>query len=179
MLHDVRQHQIVEVTGFNLMAGAGVFPQPIIGLANIIRLVNRFPHFSSKAVLPGSADFLIAYLHGFPTGGAVDKAVKQIVKGAAIPLHDGRAAVNQLLHPVPLFPADNGLVAILDNLPLVTGDEVHRVGANGLLVALANHMIALIDRVTEHFSNHRAAPRIIADFRFHRLFNACNRNFAL
>ena len=105
--------------------------------------------------------------------------MEQIIKGATIPLHDGRAAVNQLLHPVPLLPADNGLMAILDNLPLVTRNKVHCVGANGLLVALANHMIALVDRVTEHFSNHRTAPRIIADFGFHRLLNACNWDFAL
>lgn len=80
--------------------------------------------------------------------------MEQIVKGAAIPLHDGRAAVDQLLHPVPLLPTDNGLVTILNNLPLVTRNKVHRVGANGLLVTLANHMIAFVNRVTEHLSNH-------------------------
>ena len=105
--------------------------------------------------------------------------MKQIVEWTAIPLHDGRTAVNQLLHSGPLLPADNRFVTILNNFPLVAGDKVYCVGANGLLMTLANYMIALINRVTGHLSNHRTAPRIIADFGFHRLFNACNRDFAL
>ena len=53
---------------------------------------------AGKAVLPGSAYFLIAYLHGLPAGGTVDNAVEQVIEGAGVPLHDGRAAVNQFLY---------------------------------------------------------------------------------
>ena len=34
MLHDVRQHEVIEVAGFNLMAGTSVLPQTVIGLAD-------------------------------------------------------------------------------------------------------------------------------------------------
>ena len=69
--------------------------------------------------------------------------MEQVVEGTAIPLHDSRAAVNQLLHSVPLFPADNRFMAVLDNLPFITGNFVDGVGADGLLTAFAHHMIAL------------------------------------
>lgn len=38
------------------MAGAGVLSQPVISLADIIRLVNRLPLLAGKAVLSGSAN---------------------------------------------------------------------------------------------------------------------------
>ena len=79
MFDNVSQHKIVEITGFDLMASAGVFTQAVVGLADVVRLVNRFPRFSGKAVLSSPAYLLIAYLHRLPTGSAVDKAVKQIV----------------------------------------------------------------------------------------------------
>ncbi len=89
--------------------------------------MDRLPHFSGEAVLTRPANLFIANLHRFSAGSAVDKAVKQIVKRASVFSGDGRAAVNQLLHSVPLFPADNGLVTVLDNLPLTAGDKVHCV----------------------------------------------------
>ena len=61
--------------------------------------------------------------------------MEQIVKGTAIPLHDGRTAVNQLLHSVPLLPADNRLMAVLDKLPFITWGFVEGMGANRLLMA--------------------------------------------
>ena len=158
MLHDVRQHQIIEIAGLNFVAGAGIFPQTVIGLANVIRLVNRFPYLSGKAVLSRPAYFLITYLHGFPSSGTVDKAVEQVIERTAIPLHDRRTAVDQLLHPVPLVTADNGFMAVFNDLPLVTRDKIHRVGANGLLVRLTNYMIALVDWISQHFVNRGAAP---------------------
>ena len=84
MLDNVRQHEIIEVAGLNLMAGAGVLSQAVIGLADVIRLVNRLPHFSGKAILSSPSYLLIAYLHGFSAGGAVNKTVEQIVKWASV-----------------------------------------------------------------------------------------------
>ena len=48
------------------MAGADLATHPIVGLADIVRLVNRLPHLTSEAVLAGSADFFISHLHGLP-----------------------------------------------------------------------------------------------------------------
>lgn len=75
----ILQHQIIQIPCFNLVAGTGVLTQPVVGLADIVCLVNRFPHLAGKTVLPGSADFFIPYLHGLPAGGAVDKPVEQVI----------------------------------------------------------------------------------------------------
>ena len=64
----------------------------VISLADIVRLVNRFPHLAGKAVFASSADLLIPHLHGFPTGGAVDNTVEQVVEGAGIAFHNRRPA---------------------------------------------------------------------------------------
>ena len=106
------------------MAGAGVFPQPVIGLADIIRLVYRLPFLAGKAVLPGSAHFLIAYLHGLPTGGTVDNAMEQVIEGAGVPIHDRRTAVNQFLHLLPVLRAYDGFMAALKDFPFLTGNDV-------------------------------------------------------
>ena len=179
MFDNVSQNEVIEVAGFNLMAGAGVLSQPVIGLADVIRLVNRLPHFSGKAILSSPAYLLIAYLHGFPAGSAVDKTMEQVIERTAIPLHDGRAAINQLLHSIPLFPADNRLVAVLDNFPLIAGNEIYRIGTNCLLMAFTNYMVAFVNRVAEHFANHRTTPRIIANLGFNRHLDAGDRDFAL
>lgn len=63
--------------------------------------------------------------------------MNQIIEGTAIPLNDGRAAVNQLLHPVPLFPADNGLVAVLGNFPFIARNKIYFIGTNFILTAFA------------------------------------------
>ncbi len=65
-------------------------PQPVVDLAEIIRLVNRFPFLTGKPVLPFPSDLFIACLHGFPTGSAVDNAMEQVVEGAGVPLHNRR-----------------------------------------------------------------------------------------
>ena len=146
----------------------------VVSLTDVISLINRFPHFSGKTILSRSANLLIAYLHGFSTGIAINKAMKQIVEGTTIPLHDGRAAVDQLLYSIPLFSADDSLMAVFDDLPFITGDFVDDVGTSRLLMAFTDYMITLVNRVVEHLSNHRTAPRIIADFGFHRLFKRVN-----
>ena len=76
------------------MAGAGVFAQPVVGLADIIRLINRLPLLAGKAVFTSSANLFIPHLHGFPTGGAVDNAVEQIIERAGVSLHNGWSAVD-------------------------------------------------------------------------------------
>ena len=117
-----------------LIFGAYVLPQPVIRLADIIRLVYRLPFLAGKAVLPGSAHFLIAYLHGLPAGGTVDNAVEQVIEGAGVPLHDGRAAVNQFLHLLPVLRAYDGFMAALKDFPFLTGNDVIGIGADSLLV---------------------------------------------
>jgi hypothetical protein len=103
------------------MAGAGVLPQPVIRLADIIRLVYRFPFLTGKVVPPGSSHFLIAYLHGLPAGGTVNNAVEQVIEGAGVPLHDGKAAVNQFLHLLPVLQAYDSFMAALKDFPFLTG----------------------------------------------------------
>lgn len=67
------------------MAGAGILAQPVVGLANIIRLINRLPNLAGKTVLSGSSNLFIPHLHGFSTGRTVNDAVEQIVKGQELP----------------------------------------------------------------------------------------------
>ena len=43
-------------------------------------------------------------------------------------------------------------MAVLNDLPLVTGNKIVGVRANSLLVAFADHMIAFVDRIAEHFA---------------------------
>ena len=70
-------------------------------------------------------------------------------------------------------------MAVLDNLPFITGNFVDGVGTDGFLMAFAYHMIALVDRVAEHLANDGTAPAIIAHFGFYRLFYTGNGNFML
>ncbi len=128
------------------MAGAGVLPQPVIRLADIIRLVYRFPFLTGKAVLPGSSHFLIAYLHGLPAGGTVNNAVEQVIEGAGVPLHDGRAAVNQFLHLLPVLRAYDSFMAALKDFPFLTGNDVIGIGSDSLLVYPADKMCAFVKR---------------------------------
>ena len=148
------------------MAGAGVLAQPVVGLADIIRLVNRLPHLAGKAVLSGSPYFFIAHLHGLPAGGTVDNTVKEIVKGAGAALHDGWPTVNDLLHLRPFLRLDNRLMAALYDLPILTGDDVIGVGTDAFLVRPADQMCAFIKRVPQDMADPCAAPCIIIDVTF-------------
>lgn len=139
------------------MAGAGVLPQPVIRLADIIRLVYRLPFLAGKAVLPGSAYLLIAYLPGLPAGGVVDNAMEQVVEGAGVPLHDRRAAVNEFLHLLPVLRAYDGFMAALKHFPFLTWDDVIGIGADSLLVRPADQMESLIyTPVLFHGGKHRS-----------------------
>ena len=77
------------------MAGTGVLAQPVVGLADIVCLVNRLPHLAGEAVLSGSADLFIPHLHGLPAGGAVDKPVEQVIERAGVAFHKGEALLQK------------------------------------------------------------------------------------
>ena len=50
----------------------------------------------------------VPYQHGFLAGGAVDDAMKEIVKRAVVLQHDHKSAVNQFLY---LFPFSRVTIA--------------------------------------------------------------------
>ena len=158
------------------MAGAGVFAQPVVGLTNIICLINRFPHLAGKAVFASSADLFIPYLHGFPTGGAVDNAVEQVVEGAGIAFHNRWPAIHDGLYLLPFLRCHNRLMAALNDFPVLTGNDVIGVGANPFLVCPANQMSALIKRVSQDMADSCAAPRIVIDIAGGISFYSCDGN---
>ena len=112
------------------MAGTGVLAQPVVGLADIIRLINRFPLFAGKTVLSSSADLFVPYLHGLSTSRTINDTVEQVIKGAGVALHNSWSAVNDFLHLLPFFRGDDCFMAILNDFPVLTGDNVIGVGAN-------------------------------------------------
>ena len=156
---------------------------PVVGLADIVRLVNRFPHLAGEAVLSGSADLFIPHLHGLPAGGAVDQPVEQVVEGAGIAFHNGWPAVNEFLHLFPFLRRHNRLMAALNDFPLLTGDNVIGVGADAFLVRPKDQMCAFIEGIPQDMADSRPAPGIIVgvklrvgldmgdgDFFFHQPF---------
>ena len=129
------------------MAGAGVFAQPIVGLADIIRLINRFSHLAGKAVFAGSADLLITHLHRFPTGGAVDNAVEQIVEGAGVAFHNRGPAIHDCLHLFSFPRCHNRFMAALNDFPDLTENDV--IGVEyPFLVRPKNQMSTSIKRIS-------------------------------
>ncbi len=84
---------------------------------NIICLINRLSLFAGKAVLSGSVDLFILYMHGFSAGGTVENTMKEIIKRAEVPHHDGWSVVNDFLHPRPFLRQNNGFIAALYDLP--------------------------------------------------------------
>ena len=92
------------------MAGTDLAAHPVVGLADIVRLINRLPHLAGEAIFSGSAYFLIPHLHGLPTGGAVDQPVEQVVEGTGIAFHNGWLAVNEFLYLLPFLRRYNGLI---------------------------------------------------------------------
>ena len=140
------------------MAGTGVLAQPVVGLADIVCPVNRLPHLAGEAVLPGSADLFIPHLHGFPAGGAVDKPVEQVIEGAGVAFHNGWPAVNDVLHLFPFLRRHNRLMAALNDLPILTGDNVIGIGADAFLVCPADKMCALIKGISQNMADPCAPP---------------------
>lgn len=94
------------------MAGAGILAQPVVGLANIIRLINRLPNLAGKTVLSGSSNLFIPHLHGFSTGRTVNDAVEQIVKRTGIAFHNSWSTVNDFPYLLPFFRGYDCFMAI-------------------------------------------------------------------
>ncbi len=67
-------------------------------------------------------------------------------------------------------------MTVLDNLPFSTGNFVDDIRPNRLLMAFADNMIALINRIAEHLADYGTAPRIIAHFGFYRALDTGNGN---
>ena len=167
----ILQHQIVQTPCLDFVAGADLAAHAVVSLADIVRLVNRFPHLAGEAVLSGSAHLLIPHLHGLPAGGTVDKAVEQVVEGAGITLN-GRPAVNQFLHLFPFLRRHNRLMAALNDLPFLTGDNVIGIGADAFLVRPADKMCALIKGISQDMADPCAPPPL-------KISNSFNYNFPL
>ena len=91
---NVLQNKVIQIPCLDLMAGAGVLAQPVVGLADIIRLVNRLPHLAGKTVFSGSAHLFIPHLHGLSAGSTVNDTVEQVIEGTGVAFHNGRSAVN-------------------------------------------------------------------------------------
>ena len=119
------------------MAGTGVLTQPVVGLADIVCLINRLPHLAGEPVLSGSTDLFIPHLHGLPAGSTVDQPVEQVIEGAGVAFHNGWPAVNDFLH---LFP-------------FLTWDDVISVGADAFLMCPADKMCALIKWITQDMAD--------------------------
>ena len=175
----VFQHKIIQVPCFDLVAGAGVLPQPVISLADIVCLVYRLPLFPSKPVLPGSPDLLITHLHGFSACSAIDNAMKKIVKRAGVPFHNCRPAVNDLLHLFPLRRCDDCFMAALDHFPVLTGNDIVRIGTDTLLMRPADQMCAFIKGIPQDMADPCAAPRIVVHITFRIGFYPCDRHFVI
>ena len=105
--------------------------------------------------------------------------MEQVIEGAGVPLHDGRAAVNQFLHLLPVLRAYDGFMAALKDFPFLTGNDVIGIGADSLLVRPADKMCALVKRVPQDMANPCAPPRIIIHVTFRIAFYPCDGDFIL
>jgi hypothetical protein cdifQCD_17163 len=76
------------------VTGTGVFPQSVIGLADIICLVNGFSLLTSETILIRSSNLFVPHLHGLSTGSTVNDTVEQVVELASITIHNGWSAVD-------------------------------------------------------------------------------------
>ena len=140
------------------MAGTGVLTQSVVGLADIVCLVNRLSHLAGETVFAGSADLFIPHLHRLPAGGTVDKPVEQVIEGAGVAFHNGWPAVNDFLHLFPFLRRHNRLMAALNDLTFLTGDNVISVGADAFLMCPADKMCALIKGIPQDMADPRTSP---------------------
>ena len=99
-------------------------------------LFNRFPLFAGKTVLSGSANLFIPHLHGLSASRTINDTIEQVIKGAGVAIHNGWSAVNDFLHLLPFFRGDDCFMAILDNFPVLTRDNVISVGLNPFLMLI-------------------------------------------
>ena len=129
------------------MAGAGVFAQPVVGLTDIIRLINRLPLLVDKAVFSSSANLFVPHLHRFSAGGTVDNTVEQVVEGAGIAFHNRRPAIHDCLHLFPFLRRHNRFMAALNDFPDLTENDV--IGVEyPFLVRPKNQMSTSIKRIS-------------------------------
>ena len=91
---------------------------------NKVRFVDGLPHFLCEAVRIRSSNFFIPRLHGLAAVRAIEQSVEEVIEGTGLSLHDRRPAVDDLLHPVPVFLRDDCFVTILKNLSFLTGNDV-------------------------------------------------------
>jgi len=70
--------------------------------------------------------------------------MKNVVIRSAIPFHNRRSAVYELLNLFPFRFGDNGFVAVLYDFPLLPRNDVVGVGAYALLVSLADNVCAFV-----------------------------------
>lgn len=165
------------------MAGTGILTQPVVGLANVIRLINRFPLFAGKTVLSGSADLFIPHLHGLSAGRTINDTVEQVVERAGITIHNGWSAVDQFLNLIPFFRGYNCFMTIFNDFPFLTGNDVIGVGANAFLVCPKNQMSTFIKGISQDMADSGTSPIVIifltlrvglhmgdGDFFFHQFF---------
>lgn len=125
------------------MAGAHLVAHTVVGLTDIICLVNRFPLLVGKAVFASSTDLFIPHLHGFSTGGAVDNAVEQIVERAGITFHYRLPTIHDCLHLLPFFRCHNCFMATLNDFPVLTRNDIIGVGSNPFLLCTKNQLSTL------------------------------------
>ena len=140
------------------MAGTGVLAQPVVGLADVIRLINRLPLFAGKTVLSSSANLFIPHLHGLSAGRTVNDTVEQVIKGAGVAFHNGWSAVNQLLNLLPFFRGDDCLMAALNDLPILTRNKIHGAGTDTFLMGPADQMCAFIKWVPQDMADSCTSP---------------------
>ena len=78
--------------------------------------------------------------------------MEQVIEGAGVAFHNGWPAVNDVLYLFPLLRRHNRFVAALDDLPILTGDNVINVGADAFLVCPADKMCAFIKGISQDLS---------------------------
>ena len=129
------------------MAGAGVFAQPVVGLTDIIRLINRLPLLADKAVFSSSANLFVPHLHRFSAGGTVDNTVEQVVEGAGIAFHNRWPTIHDCLHLFSFPQCHNRFMAALNDFPDLTENDV--IGIEyPFLVRPKNQMSTSIKRIS-------------------------------
>ena len=127
------------------MAGAGIFSQTIVGLSDIISPCRLVPATPSKAIFTGSANLFIPHPHGLSAGGIVDDIMKDIIKRTGIAPHYGWSAVNDCLNLLPFFGGYNRFMAIVNDFPVLTRDNIIGVEANPFLMCSTDKVCALIE----------------------------------
>ena len=97
--------------------------------------------------------YLLLHLHGFPTGGAVDNAVEQIVEGAGIAFHNRGPAIHDCLYLFPFLRCHNRLMTTLNDFPVLTGNDVIYFDQEGIILTNRFRRYSLRTNVDHDISN--------------------------